>query len=393
MIIRPDHPDFLDLRWDRSITEWDHERLVVLPTGIHRHEIVFVAYRNGIYAIKELPLRVARHEYEALRELERLGVPSVTPVGIVERPWVDPTYEHSAAVITGYVNFAFPFRELVSGTDFGARRNQMSDALAGLLMELHLAGCFWGDCSLSNVLYRYDAAALEAIMIDGETVELHAHLTDGQREEDLEIMVVNVAGGMADLAASEGKDLDDADLFLGEDIAERYRALWAEIITDELIGPDERFRISDRVRRINDLGFEVDDVELMPEAGGDRLKVRVKVGSRSFHATKLRELTRIDASENQAREILSDLHYYEAANPVNTPSGKAIAAIQWRVAVFEPMLARIVAAVGPTADPVQRYCDFLHHRYILATRAGQDVGNEAAFDDWVAAGFPGYPLG
>jgi hypothetical protein len=295
-------------------------------------------------------------------------------------------------VITSYVNFAFPFRELVSGTDFGARRNQLSDALAGLLMELHLAGCFWGDCSLSNVLYRYDAAALEAIMLDGETVQLHAHLTDGQREEDLEIMVVNVAGGMADLAASEGKDLDDADLFLGEDIAERYRGLWTEIVRDELIGRDERFRIADRVGRINDLGFEVGDVELIPEAGGDRLKVRVKVGGRTFHATKLRELTRIEASENQARQILSDLHYFEASHPVNTPSGKAIAAIQWRIAVFEPMLGRISDAVGPMADPVQRYCDFLHHRYILATRAGHDVGNETAFDDWVAVGFPGYPL-
>ncbi|MBT8197128.1 MAG: DUF4032 domain-containing protein, partial [Acidimicrobiia bacterium] len=128
---RAGHPDFLDLEWDRSITEWDPARLADLPAGIHRHEIVFVPYRHDIYAIKELPLSVARHEYEMLREFRDRDVPSVTPVGFVERPWVDPTEEWSGAVITRYVSYAFPYRELISGGGFGQRRTQMLDAFAG----------------------------------------------------------------------------------------------------------------------------------------------------------------------------------------------------------------------------------------------------------------------
>ncbi|MBT8214046.1 MAG: DUF4032 domain-containing protein, partial [Acidimicrobiia bacterium] len=75
-----------------------------------------------------------------------------------------------------------------------------------------------------------------------------------------------------------------------------------------------------------------------------------------------------------------------------TASGKAIAAIQWRVSVFEPMLERIKAALPPGANPVQGYTDFLHHRYVLASEAGHDMDNEVAFESWVAAGKPGYPL-
>ena len=131
------------------------------------------------------------------------------------RPWADPHEEYSGAIITRFVDYAFPYRELLSSGGFGSRRTQLLDAFAGLLVELHLAGCFWGDCSLSNVLYRYDAATIEAIMVDAETSRLYPELSVGQRMEDLEIMQVNLAGDMSDVAASEGYDVEDADLALG----------------------------------------------------------------------------------------------------------------------------------------------------------------------------------
>ncbi len=91
----------------------------------------------------------------------------------------------------------------------------MLDAFASLLVELHTIGCFWGDCSLSNTLYRFDAETIETIMVDAETASMVDTLSDGQREEDLEIMIVNVAGGMADIAAERDTDIDHADLALG----------------------------------------------------------------------------------------------------------------------------------------------------------------------------------
>jgi hypothetical protein len=393
--IRSGYPDFLDLPWDRSITEWDHERLIDLPTGIHRHEIVFVTYPSGIYAIKELPGGLARHEWESLRTLEQLRAPVVRPVGFVERPWVDPSWESAGAIITRYADYSFSYRELLSGAEFGPRRGQMLDAFAGLLVELHKAGCLWGDCSLSNVLYRWDAGAVEVLMVDAETCELHDQLSDGQRAHDIDIMMTNVAGGMADIAASQGVDLEDADLSLGDDIAERYRSLWAELGQEILIGPDERYRIAERVDRLNELGFEVEDVELIPEpssSGDSRLRLKVLVGGRTFHTDRLRELTQIQASENQARQILADLYYHAAADGVVSATGKTVAAITWRVGVFEPLLARIAAIPESEIEPLQAFCDFLNHRYKVSAEAGRDIGNDEAFELWLAADRPGFDL-
>jgi hypothetical protein len=226
-------------------------------------------------------------------------------------------------------------------------------------------------------------------MIDAETSIIRDTLSPGQREEDLQIMIMNVAGGMADIAASQSMAIDDADLTLGEDIAERYRALWRELTDPEIIAADERYKITEKIQRLNDLGFNVDEVDLIPAEGGGRLRMKVKVGGRSFHAAKLKGLTGIDALDRQARQILSDLHYYHAQMGIHTPTGKAVTAVQWRIGVFEPMLERLRVTPG-IVDPIQTYCDLLHHRYLKSCECGCDIGTEAAFQDWLGIGKPGY---
>lgn len=391
--IRPGHPDFLDLPWGNPILEWTDSHLVEMPTGIHRHPVVFVAYEEGVYAIKELPVRLATHEFETLRSLSERTTRSARPAALIVRPWSDPGEESSGAVITRFVDYAFPYRELVSRGGFGARRQQMLDAFAGLLVELHLAGCFWGDCSLSNVLYRYDAGAIEAVMVDAETSRLHDVLSHGQRYEDLDIMQVNLAGDMADIAASQGYDLDWADLSLGFDITDRYEALWHELNTDLVIRADERYRIRERISRLNDLGFSVDDVDMTPEGSSQRVRISVSVGGRMFHSQRLRELTGIDAAENQARQILSDVAYHEAKygemGETGSLTGKAVATMHWRMVRFEPFTKRI-SQLRPDIDPVQGYCDFLNFRYTTAVNRGHDTKNEVIFEEWIDAGTPGF---
>ncbi|MDX1690877.1 MAG: DUF4032 domain-containing protein [Acidimicrobiia bacterium] len=393
IVTRAGHPDFLDLPWESAMTSWNHHRRLHLPKGISRHEVHFFGYEEGIYAIKELPLAPARNEYAMLRRLEELQAPAVRGVGLVERPWVDPGEEHAAAVITVYLQHAFSYRELLQGWGFGGRRNQMLGGFAELLVELHLLGCYWGDCSLSNVLYRYDADAIDVSMVDAETARIHEELSDGQRMDDIEIMIMNVAGGMADIAASQGVDVEAADLALGEDIAERYEALWAEVTDPVVVPRDEHYRITERINRLNEMGFEVADVELIPEAGGSRLKLDLTVGGRSYHSRHLRELTGVEATENQARQILSDLQNFKASRGLESQSVKALAAIRWRVEVFEPLIERI-RQLEPlhTTDPVQAFCDFLHHRYLVSADAGRDVPNDEAFASWIEAGQPGFPL-
>jgi hypothetical protein len=169
--------------------------------------------------------------------------------------------------------------------------------------------------------------------------------------------------------------------------------LWNELNDQIIVGAEERYRIRERVERLNDLGFEVDDFELVPTGdGGSLLRMQVAVGGRNYHASRLRELTRIEASENQARQILSDLQYYEATHPARSATGKAVTAIQWRVEIFEPIMTRIAAALGPGADPVQGYVDFLHFRFLLSAAQGRDVPTAEAFELWLEEGKPGFEL-
>jgi len=386
--VRQGNPSFLDLDWDRPISGWEEPRLVEMPTGVHRHPIVFVSYEEGVYAIKELPVRYAQREFDALHALSKRTVNSARPAGLVKREWLDPHSEASGAVITRYVTHAFPYRELVSGSGFGHRRSQVLDALAGLLVELHLAGCYWGDCSLSNALYRYDAGAIEAIMIDAETAELHESLSDGQREQDLEVMIENLAGDMGDLAG----EIENADLVFGLDVAARYRQLWDELSEDLVIRASEGYLIRERIARLNDLGFSVDDVDLTPTEKGNLVRVKARVGGRAFHSDRLRELVGVEASENQARQMLSDINYYLGKHGEDTASGKVVRMVEWRLGVLEPMIERI-AEVWHGDDPVQGYCDFLNHRMALASARGADVPNDEAFADWGEHGYPGFEPG
>lgn len=389
--VRPHHPDFLDLPWDMPVDDWEHERLVDMPVGVHRHPVVFAAYDEGVYAIKELPLRLAINEYRVLRRLREHTQRSAEPVGLAERDWLDPHTEGAGVVITKYVGHSFPYRRLISGAGFGARRNQMLDALAGLLVELHMAGCYWGDCSLSNVLYRFDAGEIEAIMVDAETSEIHDSLSDGQRLADIEIMKINVAGEMGDIAAEMGEDIDTADIELGDDVEGRYRALWTELNEDLVITREENYLIRQRIKRVNDLGFAVVDVELKPVDGGSRVELVTHVGGRTYNSDLLRQRTGIDASENQAKLILGDLNYHLAKHGDVSTTGKSVGTFKWLNGQFEPMVARI-RQVWPGDDPIQGFCDYLNHRGLMAAERGQDVDSFEAFEAWIAEGFPGFEL-
>lgn len=362
-----------------------------MPTGVHRHPVVFVAYEEGIYAIKEMPVRLATKEYTVLGKLQERTHRAARPAGLVERAWLDPHDEPSGAVITRFVDNAFPYRRLISGTGFGTRRTQMLDAMAGLLVELHMAGCYWGDCSLSNVLYRFDGGGIEAIMIDGETSEIHPSLSNGQRLHDIEIMTENLAGEMSDIAAENDQPLEIADLELGEDVAQRYERLWFELTDALIISRGDAYRIRERVARINDLGFSIEDIEIEPTEAGDVVRMTTRVGGRTYNSDRLRELTGVEASENQARILLGDLNYYLAKHGDNSATRKSVGTFKWLTNSFEPLVSKIVG-IWPGESPIQGYCDFLNHRIELATERGMDVSNDEAFESWVNNGFPGFSL-
>lgn len=397
LALRPQWPGLIDLDWARPLEAWPPSAFVDLPRGISRHTVRFCEVDGSLFALKELPQRPADRDYGGLRRLEDLGGSAVRAVGLVKRPG-DPDAENGAILITRYADYSFSYRELISGEGFGERRTQLLDAFAFLLVELHLLGCFWGDCSLSNTLYRYDAGAIATMLVDAETSETHEQLTRGQREYDVEIMRLNVGGEMADIAASRGISLDDADMTLGDDIAHRYETLWKELASDQRLPADAaQYEVQRRVQRLNDLGFEVDDITVEPTRDRAQIRLGVRIADRHFHSNRLQSLTGVEATEHQARQILSDLSYYEmkkssGGGARRSPAGKALLAARWRVEEFEPWLKRLAEHLPPGADPVQAYTDVLHHRYMLSVGAGRDVGTQAAFERWLQEGRPGYPL-
>ncbi len=380
----------LALPWARPLATWEAEGVAFrdLPVGASRHVVRFVEIEGTLYALKELPVHVARREYETLRELERREFPAVRPLGLVERG------EDAAAIlVTDYLAGSFQFRRLFQRLPASSRkhRDRLLDAMAWLMVDLHRNGVFWGDCSLANTLFRRDGQTLQAFLVDAETSEVHPSLTDGQRAFDLEILVENVAGDLADIGAQIGRpsDLLDEDFEAAERVAQRYHALWDELHREESIGPEDRYRVEARVRRLNELGFAVEELALEAEgdgtadgSGGDRLRLRVAVASRRFHAAELRRLTGLEAGEGQATILLNDLHAYRGRleRREGVPVPQAEAAERWLAEVVRPTLARLAALMLPVSDLVQAYCDLLEVRWLLSEEAGRDVGDDAAID-------------
>jgi tRNA A-37 threonylcarbamoyl transferase component Bud32 len=381
--LRAASPGLIALPWLEPLGQWppDAADFRELDVGPSRHLVRFVQADAVTYALKELPGRVADKEYRVLRDLELRDLPAVRPIGLV-----DQQDTQNSILVTEYLAHSWQFRRLFRRLprELAKHRERLLDALAMLLVDLHRAGVFWGDCSLANTLFKRDGQTLQAYLVDAETSEVHPGLTDGQRALDLGILVENVAGDLVDVALETGENGEriDEDLAAAESVAARYRALWEELTHEEAFGPDERYKVEARVRRLNELGFAVDELALEPASGDrSRLRLKVAVANRRFHAIELQRLTGLEVGEGQATILLNDLRAYQsrqAAGRPGTATDDVAAGFRWRTEVFLPGMARAATAVGPDADPIQAYCDLLEVRWLLSEEAGQDVGDDAA---------------
>ena len=378
----------VELPWEAPLADWPAEGLAFreLPVGPSRHLVRFLAADGSLYALKELPLEVGRNEYDVLLHLESAGLPAVSPVGIAEAP-----ERGSSILATEYLAHSLQYRRLLSRLPAGPspHRDRLLDAMAFLLVDLHRNGVYWGDCSLANTLFRRDGDRIQAYLVDAETSEVHPALSDGQREYDAEILVENVAFGLADLAAMQEVFDPDESIEAAERVRDRYRAVWTELHDEPVLHAGDRQAIRARVRRLNDLGYSV-DLSIDPTSGGDRVRLRMHVTTRRFHAREIERRTRIRALEGQARLLLNDLNEYHAWLEFQSgkPIDPATAADRWLREVYRPTLARIAGTVGPGRDLVQAYCDVLEQKWYLSEAAGRDVGLDRAIDAYIALGAP-----
>ena len=365
-------PALLDLPWEKPLEQWPEEILAALPRGISRHVVRFVRVSGRVLAVKEINRHLAQREYEMLRVLGRLEIPAVEPFAVVSGR-TDPSGEElDAVLITRHLQFSLPYRAVFSQVSRSDTAHRLLDALAVLLVRLHLEGFYWGDVSLSNTLFRRDAGAFAAYLVDVETGSLYEELTPGQRLYDLDLARTNIIGELMDLQAGDMFDPDVDPVEVGDDLISRYEELWEALTSRERFSSDERWRVSARIEKLNALGFDVGELEITTDLDGTTLSIMPKVVDAGHHSRRLMRLTGIDAQENQARRLLNDLDQYRADTEQQLEEEEFVAH-EWLQQQYEPVVRAVPRSMRSKLEPPEFFHEILEHKWFLSEQAGQDV--------------------
>ncbi len=375
------------LPWTVPLEEWPEEPSLTDMRGISRH-IVRLIHSTGdpeseVYAVKETVPEFANREYSILRELAQRQAPSVEPIAVVEGRTNDAGEELPAALVTRYLPFSLPYRVILSESITPHEIVNMTNALALLLVRLHLLGFWWGDCSLSNTLFRRDASEYSAYLVDAETGEFQQRLSDGQREHDLEIAHFNVAAELDDLACA-GLLHPGMDPFRASDtVIKRYRRLWQMLKEPQLLDPTDRHAVERAMRALQDLGFAVEEVEILIDGDQGKLKFQPKLVASGYHQHRLHDVLGLHAEELQAKRLLASFDRYRAREKKPLPTVEE-SARRWITEVFEHTINQIPEDLRGRVEAAQMFHEILEHRWYLGEKAGRDVGMDFSTQDYIA---------
>ena len=377
--------NLIDLPWSTPLEQWDHPALVRRTRGQSRHVVRFVHLGTATYALKEMPEREAQNEYSLLRQIRAAGLPVVEAVGLVTGRETDGRQPLDGLLVTRFLEYSLPFRYLFTVEGGAPLSNKLIDAAVVLLVRLHVDGFYWGDCSLSNLLFRRDAGALMAYMVDAETSQHRNPLPEGMRQHELEVARENFAGGLLDLAAAGTLSPEVNAFEVVELLQERYSMLWEELTGVTEIDARERHLIDQRIRRVNEMGFDVDELVVERDPLGDRLRVIPALVEEGHHARELRRLTGLEVQENQARRLLNDIASYGAyltrLEGLSPPP--AVLAARWIAEVYEPIVARVPPDLRGKLEPPELFHELLEHRYYLSEAAGYEVDNDTGLQSYL----------
>ncbi|WP_110240815.1 DUF4032 domain-containing protein [Nocardioides gilvus] len=378
---RPD-PALVRLPWHLPLEEWSDDYVVPLPRGLSRHVVRIVRLGTRIYAVKETQEPIAFTEYRMLRDLQRLDLPAVRPQAVVTGRVARDGTPLPAALLTEHLRYSLPYRSLFSHGVTAERVPSLIDAIVVLLARLHLVGFFWGDVSLSNVLFRRNAGEFAAYLVDAETGELHDSISDRMREHDLTVGGENIFAELMDLKASGRMHGDLDPLTIVTMLHERYQVLMEELTAVEEFGTEEMWRIEQRIERLNELGFDVDELDIITDYDGDRVEIQPKVVDLGHHVRELRALTGLQVEENQARRLLNDIAAFTAAHDLGRED-RHVVANRWLMEVYEPISAMVPPEARGKLEPAERFHEILEHRWRLSDEAEQEVDIFVAARDWI----------
>ena len=380
-----------NLPWHTPLEQWPEDETLAAQRGISRHIVRLVRSTpdpaSEIYAVKETVEEFAVREYEALRELSLRGAPAVAQVAIVTNRYSKNNEELPCAIVTRFLPYSLPYRVILSGQITQHEITNMANALAYLLVRLHLLGFWWGDCSLSNTLFRRDAEGFAAYLVDAETGEFQKKLSDGQREHDLELARFNVAAELEDLKIAGVLFPAMDPIRASESVITRYRKIWKSLSEPQILPAGDRHAVERAMRSLQDIGFAVEEVDI--QLAGDKSTVTFipKLVAPNYHSQRLIELMGLETEELQAKRILASFDRFRSREIEKTPK-KEEAAKRWLDEVFYKVINAVPAAMRGRVEDAQLFHEVLEHRWYLGEKAGRDLGLEFATNEYISKVLP-----
>jgi len=379
------------LPWDQPLENWPEDPSLAAQRGISRHIVRLVRSTSEpdseIYAVKETVEEFAVREYEALKELGLRGAPAVSQVAVVDGRRDAEGNELPCAIVTRFLPYSLPYRVVLSGSVTQHEITNMANALAYLLVRLHLLGFWWGDCSLSNTLFRRDADGFAAYLVDAETGEFQKSLSNGQREHDLDLARFNVAAELEDLKLAGVLFPAMDPIRASESVITRYRRIWNALSEPQILPANDRHAVEKAMRSLQDIGFAVEEVDIKLAGDQSTLTFTPKLVAPNYHSQRLKDLMGLETEEFQAKRILASFDRFRSREIERTPN-MSEAAQRWLDEVFYIVVNSVPGNLKGRIEDAQLFHEVLEHRWYLGEKAGNDLGLDFATSDYIAQVLP-----
>ncbi|GAC1625279.1 MAG: hypothetical protein NVS4B7_15750 [Ktedonobacteraceae bacterium] len=384
------------LPWNVPLDEWPQHGVVplVIRRGESRHPVIFVEREKVRYAIKETTPRMAQREIANLHEIERRGIPALSPIGSVIVP-APPLLldEHGPAGIAEYISGDRGYtvtrlaprvipQALLYRVPFTRKnKHRLLSAIAILLIELHEHGIYWGDPSLANVLMRIDGRCILAIMADAETTELFAGPVNNRlREQDLESFGESLLWQAEDLRQAlelpeEQELVDDKDFRYFE---QRYHLLRREHARlSSSPGFTTLFQFQHMLETLNKWGFSVLSM------GGHAFQ-EVATVLPGWYVRRIAELLGITVPGKYARRFYNTILGHQAMLSKNEKRVVSVeeAAKDWYMRYHLPAILLLRQNLSSGQDPMQAYFTIIDLKWKMSLKAGHEISMEEAVLAW-----------
>ncbi len=384
------------LPWHIPLEEWEANgvELLVVRKGDSRHPVVFVESQGARYAIKETTPHMAEREIVSLQEIERRGIPALSPIGMVsvslpplaievpgirgEKQYINTDRGYTVTrlaprVVPHVILYRLPLNRRT--------KQRLLSAVAVLMIELHEHGVYWGDPSLANALIRIDGKRILAIMADAETAELFpGPIFDGLREQDLAQFGESLAWQAEDLRQARGlpeniQVLDDTDY---EYFLQRYRILRREHAhitsssTMHTLYQSEHF-----LQGVNHWGFALLD---MAEQAVQKFTTVLP----GWYQQRIYQLLHVMIPRPYARRFYNLILGHQAIMSQKAKRAVSLeeAAQDWYERYHLPTILMLRQRLTSEQDPMQAYFAIMDRKWDMSLKAGYEIPLEDAILDY-----------